>query len=215
MDNLATAMAESQSNGQRPPLSRAVSHVELADALTALPSEPIYFKHGRPTRYTQEEILALRPKDGGHVEIQEEIVSPPPEAIMTPPEQMGAFPPPPTPATPGSIGTVTPDEYAEPPKETFTRPASSAVPSDEVEPPKKTFTRSTPLAVTAGEANALKKTWDRPTQPETAAQVAGEGEGEGEGEKKKKKKKKSSGKSKKQVTGFEGLISRSIQLASY
>jgi hypothetical protein len=85
-------------------LSRAVSQVDLAAALTSLPKDQ---EHG--LRYTHEELLSLRPaieKNGEHVEVTE-IGSPPADGVMTPPNLAGPAPPPPTPASPG---TATLDE---------------------------------------------------------------------------------------------------------
>jgi hypothetical protein len=85
-------------------LSRAVSQVDLAAALTSLPKGQ---EHG--LRYTHVELLSLRPaieKNGEHVEVTG-IGSPRADGVMTPPNLAGPAPPPPTPASPG---TATPDE---------------------------------------------------------------------------------------------------------
>jgi hypothetical protein len=97
-------MAESQESK----LSRAVSQVDLAAALTFLPKEQEHI-----VKYTQEELLALRPvteKNGEHVEITD-IGSPTSDGVTTPPNFTGPAPPPPTPASP--ISTATPDEGAQ------------------------------------------------------------------------------------------------------
>jgi hypothetical protein len=87
-------------------LSRGVSQVDLAAALTSLPKE-----QDNIVRYTQEELLSLRPKDdkknGEQVEVVE-IGSPPIDGVMTPPNFVAPAPPPPTPASPGI--SPTPDE---------------------------------------------------------------------------------------------------------
>jgi hypothetical protein len=80
-------------------LSRAVSQVDLAAALTSLPKE-----QENIVRYTQEELLSLRPKDkknGARVELVE-VGSPPTDGVMTPPNFVAPAPPPPTPASPGT-----------------------------------------------------------------------------------------------------------------
>jgi hypothetical protein len=81
-------------------LSRAVSQVDLAAALTSLPKE-----QENIVSYTQEELLSLRPKDkkknGAHVEFVE-VGSPPTDGVMTPPNFVAPAPPPPTPASPGT-----------------------------------------------------------------------------------------------------------------
>jgi hypothetical protein len=81
-------------------LSRGVSQVDLAAALTSLPQE-------RDTigRYTQEQLLSLRPKDDKENGVHPEAVqigSPSREGVMTPPELAAPAPPPPTPASPGT-----------------------------------------------------------------------------------------------------------------
>jgi hypothetical protein len=85
-------------------LSRAVSQVDLATALTSLPKE-----QENSVRYTQEELLGLRPKDkkknGARVEFVE-VGSPPTDGVMTPPNFVAPAPPPPTPASPGTPPTL-------------------------------------------------------------------------------------------------------------
>jgi hypothetical protein len=84
-------------------LSRAVSQVDLAAALTSLPKEQ---EHA--VKYTQEELLSLRPvikKNGVRVETAE-IGSPTFDGVITPPGFTGPAPPPPTPASPGSTSTL-------------------------------------------------------------------------------------------------------------
>jgi hypothetical protein len=80
-------------------LSRGVSQVDLAAALTSLPKE-----QENIVRYTKEELLSLRPKgerkNGAHVEFVE--VGSPPDGVMTPPNFVAPAPPPPTPASPGT-----------------------------------------------------------------------------------------------------------------
>jgi hypothetical protein len=80
-------------------LSRGVSQVDLAAALTSLPQE-----QDTIVRYTQEQLLTLRPKDdsqnGVHPEVAR-IGSAPREGVMTPPD-FAAPAPPPTPASPGT-----------------------------------------------------------------------------------------------------------------
>jgi hypothetical protein len=80
-------------------LSRGVSQVDLAAALISLPQEHTI------GRYTQEQLLTLRPKDdkknGVHPEVAR-IGSPPLEGVMTPPDFAAPAPPPPTPASPGT-----------------------------------------------------------------------------------------------------------------
>jgi len=85
-------------------LSRAVSQVDLAAALTSLPQDQEH-----TVRYTQHELLSLRPKDekinGVRTEVLE-VGSPPPEGVMTPPNFAAPAPPPPTPASPGTPPTL-------------------------------------------------------------------------------------------------------------
>ncbi len=81
-------------------LSRGVSQVDLAAALTSLPQE-----QDTIGRYTQEQLLSLRPKDDKKNSLQPEAVrigSPPREGVMTPPDFAAPAPPPPTPASPGT-----------------------------------------------------------------------------------------------------------------
>jgi hypothetical protein len=81
-------------------LSRGVSQVDLAAALTSLPQE-----QDTIGRYTQEQLLALRPKDDKKNGVHPEVArtgSPPLEGVMTPPDLAAPAPPPPTPASPGT-----------------------------------------------------------------------------------------------------------------
>jgi hypothetical protein len=81
-------------------LSRGVSQVDLAAALTSLPQE-----QDTTVRYTQEQLLTLRPKDDKKNGVRPEVArvgSPPREGVMTPPELAAPAPPPPTPASPGT-----------------------------------------------------------------------------------------------------------------
>lgn len=78
-------------------LSRAISEIDLNDALKAVQAQA-----ETGPRYSKDTLLALRPKskfekDAEHVEVAD--VSPDTEGLMTPPYHSYPKPPPPTPAT--------------------------------------------------------------------------------------------------------------------
>lgn len=94
-------------------LSRAVSQVDLAAALTSLPTEQDHI-----VRYTQDELLSLRPKDEKKNSVRVEVLevdSPPTGGVMTPPNFVTPAPPPPTPASPGTSPTSNEGVLAEQP----------------------------------------------------------------------------------------------------
>jgi len=74
-------------------LSRAISSLDLNAALTATQNKP------KTDRYSQEELLSLRPRETNTKELAERIKVGNTEAdgIITPPSQISPNPPPPTP----------------------------------------------------------------------------------------------------------------------
>jgi hypothetical protein len=130
-------------------LSRAVSQVDLAAALTSLPKEQEHI-----VKYTPEELLSLRPtikKNGEHVEITD-IGSPTSDGVMTPPSFGGPAPPPPTPASPGN--TVTPEEGVQALKDT-TSTLTPPVESEQKKKKKRSSGKNRKAAPTGFEGSCL------------------------------------------------------------